>query len=124
MKHLCFSPFLSCRMGVDARGIKQMRSVLFYGLPLDTFVLFNAANLVDEVRELPVGGEMFVSLTIGRYFIKETSLAMLEKRLNRYEESTAGNIRPDWSNMYYFKRTPKCFILKGISGVEVKNNNK
>lgn len=114
MRQLSFSPFLSCRIGTDAKGIKQLRSALFFDLPEDRFVLFNAANLIDEVRELPVGSELFVFLTKGRFFIKDTSFDSFKTKINHWEKSGAGSMKPDWVHIYYFKRTPKCFIFKGI----------
>ena len=117
-RKLYISDLLSCRLTTDAKGIKKMRAVLFYGLPTDTSILFHAANIIDEVRELPIGGELFICLIQARYFVRKTSLASLEERLNRYEESKAG-LKPDWNHMYYFKRTPQCFILKDIRGIIV-----
>ena len=113
-RKLYISDLLPVRVKATTTGIRQLRSTLFWSLPEDRSTLLHAADLIDKVRELPIGEELFVYLTKGGHFHTGHTLEYIQMMCDHAEEKGNEPFLANWDYMYYFKRTPKLYIFRAI----------
>ena len=103
----------SIRVPNNENGFRTMRRMVFATSPMVTFYAYAIANLFDEVREMPIGSEIYFGYSRMTIF-REKSLNELERRMNKWENSDMEELHPIWYEIHAIKKTAKCYILKNI----------